>query len=284
MVDLNETIAGWSPQADESEEVIHGWPSAAFSALLDLPEPVAREGDPLPPLWHWFHFLEALPQSALGEDGHPAQGRFLPPIPNRRRMIAGGRITAMEPIVVGEHITRRCELAAVRVKEGRTGQMAFVTTRYEFRRGRQLLLSEEQDVVYRSQPAGAQRGLAAGGAEPEPDHDFRLTTSTGPELLFRMSALTYNTHRIHYDEPYVTMVEGYPGLVVHGPLLALLLLEIPRRHSDRRVSAFSYRLTSPVFSGSTVLTHGRFENADRIALSGMAEGGRVSITGSAQLS
>jgi 3-methylfumaryl-CoA hydratase len=278
VTDLHDAVAGWRPEAAETSEVIGPWPTAAFSGLLDLPGPAARLHEPLPLLWHWFHFLEPIPQAALGEDGHPAEGRFLPPIPDRRRMIAGGRLEVRAPILIGDRIDRRSELAEVAVKEGRSGQMAFVTVRHEYRRGGELLLTEHQDVVYRSQPAGEHRPLAEPVPAGEPPHDWKIGTPTGPRLLFRFSALTYNTHRIHYDRPYVTEVEGYPGLVVHGPLLALLLLEIPRRHADRPVASFGYRLSSPVFSGATVLTHGRREDGG-LALSGMVEGGARAITG-----
>ncbi|MFJ9782927.1 MaoC family dehydratase N-terminal domain-containing protein [Amycolatopsis sp. NPDC101161] len=275
-MNLRDAVAGWQPDAVETSEVIGAWPATAFAALLDQPAPTG----PLPPLWHWFHFLEPTPQAALGEDGHPAEGRFLPPIPDRRRMIAGGRLEVRSPIVLGDRIDRRSALADVVVKEGRSGQMAFVTVRHEYRRGGELLLIEHQDVVYRSQPAGQRRQLAEPEPAAEPPHEWKIGTPTGPRLLFRFSALTYNTHRIHYDEPYATGVEGYPGLVVHGPLLALLLLEIPRRHGDRPVTSFAYRLSSPVFSGATVLTHGRHEGGG-FALSAMAEGGATAITGTA---
>jgi 3-methylfumaryl-CoA hydratase len=283
LVDLHDAVDGWAPGALEVTEVIGAWPTAAFSAALGLIEPVAHQQQPLPLLWHWFHFLEVPRPAELGEDGHPARGRFFPPIPDRRRMIAGGRVQVRAPIIIGERVTRRSELASVRVKDGRTGQMVFVTTRYHFFCDGELLLTEEQDVVYRSQPAGQQRGLVPGDPDREPEHDWKIVTDTGPEVLFRFSALTYNTHRIHYDQPYVTQVEGYPGLIVHGPLLALLLLEIPRRHAEQPVAAFDYRLVGPVFSGATVLTHGSRNGRGAVALSAMVSGGRTSIVGSATL-
>jgi 3-methylfumaryl-CoA hydratase len=282
--DLIKAVGDWKPKRVDTSEVIAAWPTAAFSAMLELPGAVAKEGDPLPLLWHWFHFLETPKQSELGEDGHPADGRFMPPIPDRRRMIAGGRVEVRSPILIGEQIDRRSELAAVKVKEGRSGQMAFVTVRHEFRRGADVLVTEEQDVVYRSQPVGQQRKLAPGALGEEPRYDWRIRTMTGPELLLRFSALTYNTHRIHYDEPYVTKVEGYPGLVVHGPLLALLLLEVPRRYGERPVTSFQYRLLSPVFAGATVLTHGRRDEDGNLSLVGMVDGGHTALTGSAAFS
>jgi len=281
--DLRRALEGWTPDGVTTSEVVHSWPSAAFSAVLEHEGPAVGVGDPLPPLWHWFHFLDTPRQSELGEDGHPAQGRFMPPIPDRRRMIAGGRLEVRSPIRIGDRITRRAELAEVHVKDGRSGQMVFVTTRYAFFAGEELLLTEEQDVVYRSQPPGQARALAERRpvAEP-PAQDWQLTCHSSPQLLFRFSALTYNTHRIHYDQPYVTAVEGYPGLVVHGPLLALLLLEIPRRHVEGQVTTFDYRLTSPVIVGDTVLATG--VRADTgLVLSGAVVGGGPSITGNATL-
>jgi 3-methylfumaryl-CoA hydratase len=186
---------------------------------------------------------------------------------------------------VGDEVIRRSELASVEVKSGRSGPMVFVTTRHEFSRiDGPPLLTEEQDVVYRSQPSGQARGLAAAPADVlEPPAQWRLETPTDPALLFRVSALTYNTHRIHYDEPYATAVEGYPGLVVHGPLLALLLLEIPRRHyPDAVVTEFDYRLARPVFVGATVVARGDVgASHDRLVLAAAAAGAPDSITGTA---
>jgi 3-methylfumaryl-CoA hydratase len=275
----------WAPEPVETAGTIPAWPGKAFAALLDLPEGPGV-GDPLPPLWHWFHLLDSPRQSELGDDGHPAHGRFFPPLPHRRRMIAGGRLTVSRPLHVGDEVVRRSSLAAVESKTGRSGEMVFVTVRSEFRLAgsAEVLLTEEQDVVYRSQPPGQARAEPPGGAADDGPSDWRLETATDPALLFRFSALTYNTHRIHYDQPYVTGVEGYPGLVVHGPLLALLLLEIPRRHRpEATVTAFDYRLARPVFSGATVVTRGSAEGADRVRLSAAATGAPTAITGSATL-
>ena len=209
----------------------------------------------------------------------------MPPLPQRRRMIAGGRLRVAEPMRVGEEVVRRSELASVEVKSGRSGEMVFVTMRYKFSRtDGTSLVSEEQDVVYRSQPPGQRRGLQVAPVDvPEPPARWRFTTPTDAALLFRVSALTSNTHRINYDEPYVTGVEGYPGLVVHGPLLALLLLEIPRRHHpDAVVTEFDYRLTRPVIVGASVVTRGDIgAHDDRLDLAAGAAGAPDSITGTA---
>jgi 3-methylfumaryl-CoA hydratase len=275
----------WAPEPVESAGTISAWPGEAFAALLDLPE-APGVGDPLPPLWHWFHLLDSPRQSELGNDGHPAHGRFFPPLPHRRRMIAGGRVTVNLPLRVGEEVVRRSSVASVEAKTGRSGEMVFVTVRSEFRRAgtAEVLLTEEQDVVYRSQPPGQARAETPGGTADDGPSDWRLETATDPTLLFRFSALTYNTHRIHYDQPYVTGVEGYPGLVVHGPLLALLLLEIPRRHRpEATVTAFDYRLARPVFCGATVVTRGSVVEPDRLRLSAAATGAPTAISGSATL-
>ncbi len=265
--------------------MIGPWPVAAFSALLDLPGTAAGPGDPLPPLWHWLYFLDHPRRSGLGEDGHPADGHFLPPVPDRRRMIAGGRLVVHAPMRVGDRIERRSELTAALPKSGRSGEMLLVTVRHEFRRRGELLAVEEQDVVYRSQPAGQARPIPAPEPVPEPESRWRIDLPTDPALLFRFSALTYNTHRIHYDQPYVTGVEGYPGLVVHGPLLALLLLEIPRRElPDRAVVAFDFRLVRPVFAGDVVRAWGDLDpSGDVITLIAGPAGLGEAATGNVRL-
>lgn len=243
------SLSHWAPEPVTAVDRIDPWPVAAFSALLDLP-PAAGPGDALPPLWHWFSFLDHPRQAELGEDGHPAAGRFLPPMPDRRRMIAGGRLDVRGALRVGDVAERRSELVAVREKDGRSGAMVFVTVRHTLSRDGTALVVEEQDVVYRSQAPEATRPLPDGEAAPVPAGGIAL--DTGAALLFRFSALTHNTHRIHYDAPYATGVEGHPGLVVHGPLLALLALEVPRR-AGRAVTSFSYRLARPVVAGRRVV-------------------------------
>lgn len=251
-VDLAEYVSGWAPAPVETTARIDAWPGQAFAALLDQPPP----GDVLPPMWHGFHLLDHPAQAELGADGHPAAGRFLPPIPDRRRMFAGGRLIVHEPLRVGDEVTRRSSLLAATTKSGRSGAMVIVTVHHEFLLGGVTALVEEQDFAYRSQPAGASRGLAPAepSGEPGADRSWQVLLHPDEALLFRFSALTYNTHRIHYDQPYATGVEGYPGLVVHGPLLALLLLELPRRFApDRTVTAFDYRLRNPAFAGTPIL-------------------------------
>jgi 3-methylfumaryl-CoA hydratase len=250
-VAIADHVQGWEPAPVEITETLSETPSAAFAGVLDQRPP----GPELPPLWTGFHFLELPTTAELGADGHPREGHFLPPIPNRRRMFAGGRLTVREPLFLGDTVTRRSALTSIVPKTGRSGDMLFVTLRHEFVRDGSVVQTEEQDVVYRQQEPGAPRPVPAPGpaALPSPA-EWEIGLVPDEVLLFRMSALTYNAHRIHHDLPYTTQVEGFPGLVVHGPLLALLLLELPRRFAPgQRVASFEYRLRTPAFANSPLL-------------------------------
>jgi 3-methylfumaryl-CoA hydratase len=261
------------------------WAAAAFAALVDADPPDLTEGAPLPPLWHWFTALEHPAGAELGEDGHPAAGALLPPIPGRRRMFAGGRLRLSGPIPLGATLTCRSSVADVTVKYGRTGAMAFVTVRHRLSVAGTEVAVEEQDVVYRAEPPGTPRRRLErpGGGGAGPTGDWQAELATGPVLLARFSALTYNGHRIHYDRPYATDVEGYPDLVVHGPLLALLALELPRRHApDATVTAFAYRLVRPAFVPDTVVAAGHRDGGG-VAVTVAARGAEPSLTATVQL-
>jgi 3-methylfumaryl-CoA hydratase len=251
--ELSRRLESWAPGPVTADDAMPAAPAVALGAVLDVAGPPLAPGDVLPPLWHWLYFLSWPPQRELGDDGHPREGHFLPPLPRRRRMIAGGRLEVNSPLRLGRPARRVSRLKQVAVKHGRTGELVFVTVRSEFSQDSRLCLVEELDVVYRSgEPAiGFPRPTAA---DPPPvDSVWQLTARPDPALLFRFSALTANAHRIHYDAPYCRDVEGYPGLVVHGPLLAILMLELPRRHAPtRRPSAISYRLRNPVFAGEAL--------------------------------
>ncbi|MFB7631894.1 MaoC/PaaZ C-terminal domain-containing protein [Streptomyces sp. NPDC056149] len=261
-------LDAWRPEPVTTEDPLPPGPVEAVSALLDLPEPAAATGGPLPPLWQWFYFLHWPAQRALSADGHPHDERFLPPVPDRQRMFAGGRCEFVEPLRLGRPATCVGSLGAVTPKRGRTGEMLFVTERREYRQDGRRCLVEEQDYVYRSgrtADPGLPTTLDARGA-PTAEDPWQLPLQPDPTLLFRFSALTANTHRIHYDAPYCRAAEGYPGLVVHGPLLALLMLELVRRNApERRVRALAYRLRRPVFAG------------ERLLAAGTASGGRAGL-------
>ncbi|MYT75456.1 MULTISPECIES: MaoC family dehydratase N-terminal domain-containing protein [unclassified Streptomyces] len=256
---LSSYVASWNPGAVVDEDGLPAGPAAALSAVLDLPAPAATVGEPLPPLWQWLHFLDWPRHSDLGPDGHLREARFLPPIPGRRRMFAGGRLEVTQPLRLGEPTERVTSLKAVTPKQGRTGELLFVTERQEFRQAGRICLVEEQDIVYRSGRGAGERHPTDPDITSEPPADAPWTLRLVPDerLLFRISALTANAHRIHYDAPYCRAEEGYPGLVVHGPLLALLMLELVRRGApERRVRSLSYRLRHPVFVGEHLVARG----------------------------
>lgn len=231
-------------------EVVHDWiaPAAmqAAAATLDDTESAFGPGSAVPPLWHWFYFLPKAAQSQIGADGHPARGGFLPPIALPRRMFAGARLTFSSPLVVGQPAERRGTIRAISERSGRSGSLVFVTVGYTISQDGRTCIEEEQDIVYRDAdrtpvPAPEAIGL------PPATGPLERTITPDPVLLFRFSALTFNGHRIHYDRPYATSVEGYPGLVVHGPLTAVLLLELVRRNIDRPVRTFRFRGLLPLF-------------------------------------
>lgn len=226
-------------------------PAIRAAAMLGDWSSAFAEGDKtLPPLWHWFHFLESTEREATGPDGNAARGDFLPPILLPRRMYAGGRLTFRGDLAFGAQAEKRTTILSAMEKEGRSGPLVFVTVRHEIVQGGDVVTTEEHDIVYRE---------AADPAAPKPPAPrsdrpvvSEVTVTPNEVMLFRFSALTYNGHRIHYDQPYVTGVEHYPGLIVHGPLVAMLLFERARTLTGRRPAAFSFRAMSPVFCGTAI--------------------------------
>jgi 3-methylfumaryl-CoA hydratase len=275
----------WDPPVVETARRVDPWASSAFADLVEGPPPPVHDGAPLPPLWHWFTLLDHPRTSAMGEDGHPADGPFLPPLPGRRRMIAGGRLRTAGDIPIGATLRSRSRVADVTPKSGRSGAMLFVTVRHELTVDDDptVVAVEEQDVVYRSEPAGAERRVTPRptDGEPEADGAWRLRLPTDPVLLARFSALTYNGHRIHYDRPYASEVEGYPDLVVHGPLMALLALELPRRHAPGEpLAEVGFRLARPAFVPSPLVAAGR-RDGDTVTIT-VAAGSAPSLTATAR--
>jgi 3-methylfumaryl-CoA hydratase len=236
------------------------YPVAALAALFDdgLPEP--GPGDPLPPYWHLAACAVPPPTGVLGPDGHPRTGLVTAPAGLPRRMFAGGRLSAPDAIRVGERLERTQRVTASTGKQGRSGPLRFSTAESVFRRpGGDVVLVEEQDIVYRAAGAPAGLGTGAGtGDEPtrllsRPGERLHAVFRADPVALQRFSAATANPHRIHYDHPYVTSVEGYPGLIVHGPLLLLSLLELIRLDlPDVVVTGVRFRAQAPVFAGDAV--------------------------------
>ncbi|MGB6102279.1 MAG: MaoC family dehydratase N-terminal domain-containing protein [Pusillimonas sp.] len=213
---------------------------------LSLDSPAPGHGDPLPLLWQWGLFINGLPYSELGADGHPKRGGFLPPADDRNRMWAGGRLTFLQPLRVGVKGHKESTIVAVQEKEGRTGKLLFVTVKHEYSQGDALCISEEQDIVYREPSPPKLQGNI-----PTPDSDWSETVEPSSIMLFRYSAVTFNGHRIHYDQPYTTGTEGYPGLVVHGPMIATLMCRaFTRAHPDKQATSLSYRGLRPLISPS----------------------------------
>jgi 3-methylfumaryl-CoA hydratase len=241
---------------------------AMLADLLGGPTPV----DEVPPLWTSVLTATWPPYGELGVDGHPITAVGIPALPERRRLFAGGRLQCSDVLRVGEPVVRRTRVLSARVTEGRSGALLFVTVQHTFTgRDGQTVAVEEHDLAYRS---GTVAGPAPTTATPvDSDDTADLTCTPDAVGLFRFSTLTGNSHRIHYDESYAVAVEGLPGRLLHGPLLALLLLESPRRaQPDRRVAAFSYRITRPVPLGSTVEVRHAAQDADRWTLSATVAG------------
>lgn len=241
----------WIGRSDVHEDVITAVPAAALAATLDRCDPFPQAGDALRPLRHWLYFLPLHRRSELGPDGHPQRGGVLPPIALPHRMWAGGRFRFLEPLRIGAAVRRVSTITDVVEKTGRSGQLAFVVVHHAIYAGDVLLLDEEHDIVYRERssvsserpiekPAGAEHRQAA----------ISRWFVADDVLLFRYSALTFNSHRIHYDRRYVTEHEGYPGLIVHGPLLATLLADVAGdAKPDLTLATFTFRARTPVFDG-----------------------------------
>jgi 3-methylfumaryl-CoA hydratase len=248
----------WLGRTESRSDHVTPTPVTALSATLDRADALPQDGDVLAPLWHWLYFLPVHRQSELGPDGHAARGGFLPPVPLPRRMWAGGRLQFHHPLRVGDAITRVSRIVDVSHKEGRSGALVFVLVRHEIGNADGIALTEEHDIVYRDNPKPddpAPKPLAAPA-----DHAWLREIAPDDVLLFRYSALTFNGHRIHYDRRYVTEVEGYPGLVVHGPLIATLLMDLLRRNlPDAVVKQFSFRAIKPLFDTAPFSVCGKLE-------------------------
>jgi len=241
-------------------DLVTAAPIAALAATLDRDDPPPQPGDPAPPLWHWLYFLPVHRQSELAPDGHQHRGGFLPPAPLPRRMWAGSRLEFRRPLRVGETVTRTSRILDVRFKEGRTGPLVFVVVRHEIGDA----ISEEHDIVYR-EPSKPGEAAPEPPAAPSPEN-WERAIHPDDVLLFRYSALTFNGHRIHYDRRYATEVEGYPGLVVHGPLIATLLLDLLRRNlPEADVAQFAFRAVSPLFDTAAFAVCGRLDDDGKTA-------------------
>ena len=244
----NADLSGWIGKTETVTDTVTATPYAALSATLDRAPERPVVGTPLPPLWHWLYFLPLYRQSEVGPDGHAKRGGFLPPVPLPRRMWAGSQFEFNRPPRVGDRITRASTIAEVNEKSGRTGPLVFVKVRHEIRANDEPspAIVEFHDIVYR-EAAKPDDAAPAPKAAPSQAH-WQRRWVPDDVLLFRYSALTFNGHRIHYDRKYVTEVEGYPGLIVHGPLIATLLLDLLRSELPQAVvRRYEFRAVRPLF-------------------------------------
>ncbi|MBN8984275.1 MAG: MaoC family dehydratase N-terminal domain-containing protein [Rhizobiales bacterium] len=240
----------WIGRTEEASDIVTAQLVKGLRAtlFLDIGEP--KTGDAAPFTTHWCLAQPVYPMSMLGPDGHPTRGGFLPPVPLPRRMWAGGELQFIEPLRVGDEATRASRIADVTVKSGSTGTLCFVSVEHTISTPRGVAIRERQDIVYRDMPTGGKNAAPAKPAAAPPAAKHRQTHISDPVLLFRYSALTFNGHRIHYDRDYVTKVEGYPGLIFHGPMQAALLVEFAAHlHGGTAPKTFSYRGLQPLFEG-----------------------------------
>ncbi|OZC87158.1 hypothetical protein CH254_15860 [Rhodococcus sp. 06-412-2C] len=273
-IDLARYVDGWSPEPVETLDIVSTERLMQLARTLDLDE-TRFTGGAVPILGHWIAFQDWPATSELGVDGHPAEGHFYPPLPDRRRMFAGSTVTSHEHLSVDVPTVRRSSVESVTPKRGGTGEMLFVVVRHDFEQAGRLCRTEQQQIVYRSDSGGPTRTFerTTTPVEPSAESTWATTRSVSAPTLFRYSALTANAHRIHYDAPYATGVEGYPGLVVHGPLLATLMADlVGQAWGDSKIAEFSFRLKHPLFADDLFVVEGASDEDNRSAT--------LSVTGS----
>jgi 3-methylfumaryl-CoA hydratase len=239
-------------------DVLHVQPANLMRLTLGRPEPELREGDPLPPGWLSLYFLPRFAAAELRPDGSPSDTGVVPPMPLPRRMFAGERVRMHRPLRLGERVHRQIELADLSAKTGGTGTLVFATVVSRVSGADGVAVEDERRTVFRQEVKSGERNQAP-RREPAPtDVAWRKTITPDPVLLFRFSALTFNSHRIHYDRTWATEVEGYPGLVVHGPLTTTLLVDFARDHNpDRRIVAYATQARAPLFDTAPFELRGR---------------------------
>jgi len=238
-------LQGWIGRSRVTRDTIDTNQLAKIAATLDCPAPARDEAASLPPGWHWAFFPDITPLSGIGRDGHQALGEFLPPVTLPRRMWASGDLNITRPLSIGETVDKTSTILSVEEKQGRTGKLVFVRVGHEFAGNRGGNMREEHQIVYRDAPV-------PGAVQPKPilpphEPDRSVTLTASPVQLFRYSAITFNSHRIHYDVDFCRDEEGYDGLIIHGPLTATLLMDLACRQApDRQLKTFSFRALSPL--------------------------------------
>jgi 3-methylfumaryl-CoA hydratase len=274
-----QDYSAWIGRDERITEELSLFPVTAALATLDDEKRKLGPGDPLPPLWHWFYFLPRVAGSHIGEDGHPERGGFLPPIALPRRMFAGARLKFLHPLIIGRPATRIGTVRNVTEKHGGSGTLVFVAVSHAIEQDGRICVEEEQDIVYREPGARVPAPKVIDLPAP-PGGAWSRTITPSPVLLFRFSALTFNAHRIHYDRPYAIDEEGYPGLVVHGPLTAVLLLDLVHRHSERPVGAYTFRGRAPLFDLAPFRLVGQ-PSDEKVELEAVGPDGTVAMSATA---
>lgn len=264
------------------QETVHDHASLApvkgLLALFDDGNGKPKIGDAVPPLWHWLYFLPQAVQSEIGPDGHPKRGGFLPPVDLPRRMFAGSQLQFHSSIHIGDRLRREGRVADIIEKKGKSGALVFVTVDYKIFAEDRMAVEERQTIVYRA-AGGPTPPIIPGPQQDLPNDVWHRCLNADPVRLFRFSALTFNGHRIHYDRDYAVTEEGYPGLVVHGPLLALSLLELVRTRKDLpAVTAFSFRGEAPAFDGQDIRLEAKIEESNAISLVARRADGKTAMS------
>ena len=279
--DATVAYGEWRPSEEVLEEMIDVKPALGMAALLDLPTR-PEPGDDLPPMWHWLYFVTRPRQSDIGPDGHAKRGSFWPPVELQRRMFAGARLAYHRPLQIGRPATRRGIITAVAEKSGSRGPMVFATVTYRYEQDDEACFEEVFDAVY----IGPQAPIAAPEVpDPRwapPANAWSRRIEPDPVMLFRYSSLTFNGHRIHYDRSYAHDVEGYPGLVVHGPLTATLLAELVRAREPAPLTGFAFRARAPLFDLAPFYVVGEPEGGGTVALEARRLDGTVAMTATAE--
>ena len=257
MLDLDD-LRSHIGRSQTTIDVIHAGPANLLRLVLGRPEPELRDGDALPPAWLALYFLPKIAPEGLRPDGSPRDTGVVPPLALPRRMFAGERVRLHSDVHVGETLRRETRLADISVKQGGTGTLVFATVTSRISNTRGLVIEEERRTVFREEVKPGERNQAPRRDAPPGDVPWRRTVTADPVLLFRYSALTFNSHRIHYDRTWATQAEGYPGLVVHGPLTTTLLIDFARdRHPGQRVASYATQARAPLFDIAPFELRGR---------------------------
>ena len=288
MNSADKPIKSWIGNKENVTDTISCCVAERLAATLNRETNISfSEQTNLPPLWHWCHFIKPTMQSALGKDGHPAKGNFLPPIPLPRRMWASGSLYFRRPLKIGLIASRQSVVTDIQQKQGQSGKLIFVTLKHDFFQEKELMLSEEQSLVYRNHPAKKSENSLP-QTPNKSSCDYTAVIQPNTIELFRYSALTFNSHRIHFDQPYTKEIEEYPRLIVHGPLLATHLLELAHRSLGieilNRLEKFEFRAKNPAFVNESLhLSCSKLDQNSLIHLSAKNETGIECMTARATI-